>query len=51
MEDKILNNPLHTDPRLPELYELYMKKRESQDTIRVLKKRIQATHDVIQLKG
>ncbi|KAJ3996205.1 rRNA-processing arch domain-containing protein [Lentinula boryana] len=50
MEDQILKDPLHMDPRLPELYGLYKKKRESQDTIRVLKKRIQATHDVLQLE-
>ncbi|KIK63891.1 hypothetical protein GYMLUDRAFT_221010 [Collybiopsis luxurians FD-317 M1] len=50
IEDKILKNPLHTDPRLPELYAMYKKKRESQDTIRSLKKRIQATHDVLQLE-
>ncbi|KAJ3986152.1 rRNA-processing arch domain-containing protein [Lentinula detonsa] len=50
MEDQILKNPLYMDPRLPELYVLYKKKRESQDTIRVLKKRIQAAHDVLQLE-
>lgn len=43
-------NPLHTDPRLPELYALYKKKKESEDTIRSLKKRIQSTHDVLQLE-
>ncbi|KAJ3733268.1 rRNA-processing arch domain-containing protein [Lentinula guzmanii] len=42
--------PLQMDPRLPELYVLYKKKRESQDTVRVLKKRIQATRDVLQLE-
>ncbi|KAF5390934.1 hypothetical protein D9757_003924 [Collybiopsis confluens] len=50
LEDKILKNPLHTDPRLPELYALYKKKKDSQDTIRSLRKRIQATHDVLQLE-
>lgn len=43
-------SPLHTDPRLPELYASYKKKKESQDTIRSLKKRIQSTHDVLQLE-
>ncbi|KAE9392913.1 antiviral helicase [Gymnopus androsaceus JB14] len=50
MEDKMYKNPLHTDPRLPELYALYKKKKESEDTIRSLKKRIQSTHDVLQLE-
>lgn len=50
MEDKVLKNPLHKDSRLPELYALFKKKRESQDIVRALKKRIQATHDVLQLE-
>ncbi len=43
-------SPLHKDPRLPELYDLYARKRAAQDRIRALKKRIQATHDVLQME-
>lgn len=43
-------SPLHKDPRLPELYTLYSKKQESHERIRTLKKRIQATHDILQLE-
>ncbi|KAF8958427.1 rRNA-processing arch domain-containing protein [Flammula alnicola] len=50
MEQKMFSSPLHTDPRLPELYTLFSKKKESQERIRNLKKRIQATHDVLQLE-
>ena len=44
------SNPLHKDPRLPELYTLFVKKKEAQGRIRDLKKRIQATHDVLQME-
>lgn len=44
------SSPLHKDPRLPELYTLFSKKKEGQERIRNLKKRIQATHDVLQLE-
>lgn len=50
MEQKMTSNPLHKDPRLPELYTLFVKKKESQGRIRDLKKRIQATHDVLQME-
>src|SRR5882762_1874109 len=50
MEHKMFSSPLHKDPRLPELYTLYARKQESQKKIRALKKRIQATHDVLQLE-
>ncbi|KAK7438075.1 ATP-dependent RNA helicase mtr4 [Stygiomarasmius scandens] len=50
MEDKMFNSPMHKDPRLPELYALYSNKKQIQDNIRVLKKRIQSTHDVLQLE-
>jgi len=46
----MFSSPLHTDIRLPELYTLYSKKVERQEHIRALKKRIQATHDVLQLE-
>lgn len=44
------SNPLHTDPRLPELYTRFVKKKEAQGRIRDLKKRIQSTHDVLQME-
>ena len=50
MEKKMFSNPLHKDPRLPELYGMYTKKKEAQEHIRNLKKKIQATHDVLQLE-
>ena len=50
MEQKMISNPLHKDPRLPELYTLFVKKKEAQGRIRDLKKRIQATHDVLQME-
>ncbi|KAK7040730.1 ATP-dependent RNA helicase mtr4 [Paramarasmius palmivorus] len=50
MEEKMFKSPLHKDPRLPELYSLYSKKKQAQDRIRSLKKRIQATQDVLQLE-
>jgi ATP-dependent RNA helicase DOB1 len=46
----MFTSSLHKDPRLPELYTLYSKKMESQERIRNLKKRIQATHDVLKLE-
>jgi|SRR6267154_6802930 len=50
MEHKMFASPLHKDSRLPELYDLYARKRAAQDRIRALKKRIQATHDVLQME-
>ncbi len=50
MERKMFSSPLHKDPHLPELYTLYAKKQEHQTQIRELRKRIQATHDVLQME-
>ncbi|KAI0646215.1 antiviral helicase [Trametes meyenii] len=50
MEKKMFSSPLHKDPRLPELYTLYARKQEHQTRIRDLKKRIQATNDVLQME-
>lgn len=50
MEQRMYSSRLHKDPRLPELYAMYARKQESQQKIRSLKKRIQATHDVLQLE-
>ena len=43
-------SPLHKDPRLPELYTLYARKQAHQAKIRELRKRVQATHDVLQME-
>jgi ATP-dependent RNA helicase DOB1 len=50
MEQKMYTSPLHKDLRLPELYTLYARKREAQEHVRALRKRIQATHDVLQME-
>ena len=50
MENKMFASPLHKDPRLPELYTLYEKKENSKSHIRELKKKVQATHDVLQME-
>ncbi|KXN88677.1 ATP-dependent RNA helicase mtr4 [Leucoagaricus sp. SymC.cos] len=50
MENKMFSSPLHNSPQLPQLYTLYSKKRTHQEKIRGLRKRIQATHDVLQLE-
>ncbi|OCB91527.1 antiviral helicase [Sanghuangporus baumii] len=50
MEDKMFSSPLHKDPRLPELYSLYAEKQGCQARIRELKKKVQATFDVMQLE-
>lgn len=46
----MFSNPLHRDIRLPHLYTLYAQKQAAQTNIRALKKRISATHDVLQLE-
>ena len=50
METRMFSSPIHSSPKLPELLSLYSKKRDSQDRIRSLKKRIQTTQDVLQLE-
>lgn len=44
------SSPLCKDPRLPDLYTLFSKKQDHQSRIRDLKKRIQATNDVLQME-
>ena len=46
----MFSSPLHRDPRLPELYTQYSHKQESQSRIRELKRKIQATNDVLQME-
>ena len=50
MEKKMYSSPLHKDPRLPSLYTLFSKKQDHQARVRDLKKRIQATNDVLQME-
>ena len=50
MEDKMFSSPLHKDLRLPELYSLYTEKQQCVTQIRELKKRVQATYDVLQME-
>ncbi|KAF9647643.1 antiviral helicase [Thelephora ganbajun] len=50
MEKKMYSSPLHKDPRLPNLYTLFSKKQDHQTRMRDLKKRIQATNDVLQME-
>ncbi|KDQ16614.1 hypothetical protein BOTBODRAFT_106714 [Botryobasidium botryosum FD-172 SS1] len=49
LEDRLYNNALHNDPRLPQIYELYSRKVEAKAQVKDIKKRIQAAHDVMQL--
>lgn len=50
MEKKLYSSPLHRDSRLPQMYTLYAQKQMAQTNMRALKKRISATHDVLQLE-
>jgi ATP-dependent RNA helicase DOB1 len=50
MEKKMYSSPLYKDPRLPNLYTLFSKKQDHQTRMRDLKKRIQATNDVLQME-
>ncbi|KIY70037.1 antiviral helicase [Cylindrobasidium torrendii FP15055 ss-10] len=50
LEDRLKGSPLHNDPRLPQLFTQYSEKRDGQDRIRSLKRRIQSTHDVLQME-
>lgn len=44
------SSPLHKDPRLPELYTAYSRKRDCAQHIRELRRKIQLTHDVLQME-
>ncbi|KAF9036911.1 antiviral helicase [Hymenopellis radicata] len=47
LESKLFANPLHADPRLPELYTLYSKKLECQERIRTLEQQINTIHNTV----
>ncbi|SCV73573.1 BQ2448_7499 [Microbotryum intermedium] len=49
LEARLVNNALHSDPKLPTLYDQYASKQSVQAQIRSLKKRIQAAHSVMHL--
>lgn len=46
----MISNPIAEDPRLPEIYTTYVRKQEGLTRVHVLKKRIQAAHDVLQME-
>lgn len=50
MEKKMFSSPLHKDPRLPHLYRLFSEKKECENRITDLKKRVQTTLDILQLE-
>ncbi|KAF7324776.1 hypothetical protein MKEN_00519400 [Mycena kentingensis (nom. inval.)] len=50
MEKKMAQSPMHTDPRLPDLFEKYAEREAMKDRIRALKRRIQSTRDVLQME-
>ncbi|KAI1117627.1 rRNA-processing arch domain-containing protein [Nemania sp. NC0429] len=49
LESRLLSNPLHGSPLLPELWEQYSKKIARTDEIKALKKKIGKAHSVAQL--
>ncbi|MCJ1468632.1 ATP-dependent RNA helicase mtr4 [Pseudocyphellaria aurata] len=49
LESRLLSNPLHNSPRLPELYEQYADKIEILERIRAVKKQITAALSIMQL--
>ncbi|KAH0583065.1 hypothetical protein J132_04677 [Termitomyces sp. J132] len=50
LESKLFSNPMHRNSRLSELLTLYLKKQESAERIRSLKKQIQIMKDVLRLE-
>lgn len=49
LESRLLSNPLHGSPLLPELWEQYSKKIARTDEIKALKKKIGKAHSIAQL--
>jgi ATP-dependent RNA helicase DOB1 len=49
LESRLLSNPLHNSPRLPELYNQYAEKVELSNRIRANKKKISAALSIMQL--
>lgn len=49
LEARLMANPLHSSPRLDELYTVYSHKMDLQDQMKSLKKQIAAAHSITQL--
>ena len=49
LESRLLTNPLHNSPRLPDLYNQYAEKVELSDKIKAVKKQITAALSIMQL--
>lgn len=49
LESRLLSNPLHNSPRLPDLYNQYAEKIEVSDKIKTVKKKIAAALSIMQL--
>lgn len=49
LESRLLSNPLHNSPRLPELYSQYVEKLETNSKIKETKKKITDAMSIIQL--
>ncbi|KAL1968827.1 hypothetical protein VTN77DRAFT_1188 [Rasamsonia byssochlamydoides] len=49
LESRLLSNPLHNSPRLPELYDKYAEKVELGNKIKAIKKKISEAMSIIQL--
>jgi superfamily II RNA helicase len=50
LEERLSANPLQKSPKLPELYNIFAEKEDCRVRIRNIKKKIQATNDVLQLE-
>lgn len=50
LEERLSNSPLQKSPKLPELYNIFAEKEDCRLRIRNLKKKIQATNDILQLE-
>ncbi|KAG8927198.1 ATP-dependent RNA helicase mtr4 [Tulasnella sp. 418] len=49
LQGRLYSSPLHNDPKLPELYELYAQKQDAMALVKALKKKIQSALDIMQL--
>lgn len=49
LEQRLFAHKLHTDPKLPQVYELYAQKQDQLAVVKSFKKKIQAALEVIQL--
>lgn len=49
LEERLNAHPLNGDPALPDMYDVYARKQEQLDKVKAIRRRIQATVEVIQL--